>query len=54
MIEVKNLRIEDTNNGWTRAIADIDFQGMKSPYAEDPWKSSLIHRGGIRGFKYGI
>ena len=35
MIEIKNLRIEDTNNSWTRAVADINFEGMKSPYEED-------------------
>lgn len=35
MIEIKNLRIEDTDNNWTRAIADINFQGMKSPYEEN-------------------
>lgn len=35
MIEVKNLRIEDTDNGWTRAVANIDFKGLKSPYEEN-------------------
>lgn len=35
MIEVKDLRIEDMGDGWTRAVANIDFQGMKSPYAEN-------------------
>ena len=35
MIEIKNLRIEDTNNSWTRAVADINFESMKSPYEED-------------------
>lgn len=34
MIEVKNLRIEDVKNSWSRAVADINFEGMKSPYAE--------------------
>lgn len=35
MIEIKNLRIEDMKNSWTRAAADICFEGMKSPYEED-------------------
>lgn len=35
MIEIKNLRIEDMPNAWTRAVADIDFVGMENPYAED-------------------
>lgn len=35
MIEIKNLRVEDMDNSWTRAIADIRFQGMKSTYEED-------------------
>lgn len=35
MIEIKNLRIEDMKNSWTRAVADIHFEGMKSPYEED-------------------
>lgn len=35
MIEIKNLRVEDMDNSWTRAIADIRFQGMESPYEED-------------------
>lgn len=35
MIEIKNLRIEDMKNSWIRAVADIHFEGMKSPYKED-------------------
>lgn len=35
MIEIKNQRIEDMGNSWTRVVADIRFNGMKSPYEED-------------------
>lgn len=35
MIEIKNLRIEDMENSWARAVADIHFEDMKSPYEED-------------------
>lgn len=35
MIEIKNLRIEDMNNSWTRVVADIYFEGMDSPYEEN-------------------
>lgn len=34
MIEIKNLRIENMGNNWTRAVADIDFIDMKNPYDE--------------------
>ena len=34
MIEIKNLRIEDMEDGWSRAVADISFSDMKSPYSE--------------------
>lgn len=34
MIEIKNLRIEDTENNWSRIIADINFLGMENPYNE--------------------
>ena len=34
MIEIKNLRIEDMNDGWSRAVADISFSDMQSPYDE--------------------
>lgn len=35
MIEVSNLRVEDVDDKWTRAVVDIRFEGMASPYAED-------------------
>lgn len=35
MIEIKNLRVEDMGNSWTRAVADISFDGMKITYEED-------------------
>ena len=38
MIEVKNLRVEDVadiKGSWTRAITDISFEGMSSPYREE-------------------
>ena len=35
MIEIKNLRIEEMKNSWTRVTADINFDGIKSPYEED-------------------
>ena len=34
MIEIKNLRIEDTENGWSRVVADINFLDMENPYNE--------------------
>ena len=34
MIEIKNLRIEDMKDGWSRAAADISFSDMQSPYDE--------------------
>ena len=34
MIEIKNLRIEDMESGWSRAVADIGFSDMESPYSE--------------------
>lgn len=34
MIEIKNLRIEDTENGWSRVVADINFLDMENPYDE--------------------
>lgn len=35
MIEIENLRIEDVDDKWSRLVANIRFEGMKSPYAED-------------------
>lgn len=34
MIEIKNLRIEDMDGGWSRAVVDISFSDMESPYSE--------------------
>lgn len=34
MIQIKNLRLEDINDSWTRAIVDIRFEGMKSTYED--------------------
>ena len=34
MIEIKNLRIEKTENNWSRAIVDINFLNMENPYSE--------------------
>lgn len=35
MIEINNLRIEDVDDKWSRLVANIRFEGMKSPYAEE-------------------
>lgn len=35
MIEIKNLRIEDSENGWSRVVADINFLDMENPYDEN-------------------
>lgn len=35
MIEVSNLRVEDVDDKWARAVVDIRFEGLESPYAED-------------------
>lgn len=35
MIEISNLRIEDMADNWSRAIADIKFKDIGSPFDED-------------------
>lgn len=38
MIEIKNLRIEDIDNGYSRVAVDIDFEGMPDLYnGEGMW-----------------
>lgn len=35
MIELKNLRIENANEGWMRSAVDVAFTNMENPYDED-------------------
>ena len=35
MIEIKNLRIEDTKDNWSRVVADIVFFNMENPCNEN-------------------
>lgn len=35
MIEIKNLRIENTKDNYSRVVADINFLDMESPYDEN-------------------
>ena len=35
MIEMKNLRIEDKGDNWSRVVADIVFLDMGNPYSEN-------------------
>lgn len=41
MIEIKNLRIEDTSDGWSRVAVDVNFEGMDDLYnGEGIWFST--------------
>lgn len=41
MIEIKNLRIEDTSDGWSRVAVDVNFEGMDDLYnGEGVWFST--------------